>query len=288
MPDILSYRVTCIDPESGKQKQKSFSLKKYTKEKAIELGEEWKAEILGMTVSQMKNGNKTDNKMAKDEPESSGSESEDESSYASIPFRPFALNLPDDKFGCSIMLIGSTRSGKTTMLNHIFNTYFKEYITSVHTNSLQSDIYKEMKKSTIACPMYLPELMKDCYKINKATNNKYKFLHIIDDVVDKKYDKTLMRLFTYWRNSRISGIITAQEISIMNAIQRSNINFIILGRLNSDMAIEKVIKSYLRSHFPKSMNLNDCIKAYKELTSDHRFIVMDCINDDIFLSKVSI
>jgi hypothetical protein len=97
-----------------------------------------------------------------------------------------------------------------------------------------------------------------------------------------------MRLFTYWRNSRISGIITAQEISIMNSIQRSNINFILLGRLNSDMAIEKVIKSYLRSYFPKTMNLNDCIKAYKDLTSDHHFIVMDCINDDIFLSKISI
>jgi hypothetical protein len=284
MSENKSYRVTVVDPESGKQKQKSFSLKKYTKEQAIEMGKEFKAGILGTTVHKMEHN--------MDQPENSGEESDTPVVKAAVkellPFREFSLNLPDNKFGCSIMLIASTRAGKTTMLNHIFETYFKDCITAVHTNSLQSDIYKEMKKHTIACPMYLPQIIKDCYKINKACNNKYRFLHIIDDVVDKKYDKTLMRLFTYWRNSRISGIITAQEISIMNSIQRSNINFILLGRLNSDMAIEKVIKSYLRSYFPKTMNLNDCIKAYKDLTSDHHFIVMDCINDDIFLSKISI
>jgi hypothetical protein len=286
MSENKSYRVTVVDPESGKQKQKSFSLKKYTKEQAIELGKEFKAGILGTTVHKMEHN--------MDQPENSGSESEADTAVVKavakelFPFKEFSLNLPDNKFGCSIMLIASGRAGKTTLLNHIFETYFKDCITAVHTNSLQSDIYKEMKKHTIACPMYLPQIIKDCYKINKACNNKYRFLHIIDDVVDKKYDKTLMRLFTYWRNSRISGIITAQEISIMNSVQRSNISFILLGRLNSDMAIEKVIKSYLRSYFPKTMNLNDCIKSYKEITSDHHFIVMDCINDDIFLSKITI
>jgi hypothetical protein len=291
MPESTTYRVSCIDPKTGKQKHKQFSLKKYTKDEAIKLGDTWKAEMTGEkahTPHTETMGHSARRASVSSE-SSSGSDSDiSPSTTASIPFRNFELNLPDNKFGCSIMMVASTRAGKTTLVNHIYDTYFKDYITCLHTNSIQSDIYKEMKKGTIACPTYIPELIKETARINKGTNNKYKFLHIVDDVVDKKHDPVLMKLFTIYRNSRITGIITAQEISIMNSIQRSNINYTILMRLNSDMAIEKVVKSYLRSYFPKTMTLNDMIKAYKEMTSDHAFIVIDNINDELFRSKLKL
>jgi hypothetical protein len=301
MPESTTYRVSCIDPKTGKQKHKQFSLKKYSKEEAIKLGDAWKNQItnekphtphvpaMGHTTAAPRRGSTSSESSSGSSSSDSSSDSDNMHSTSSIiPFREFALNLPDNKFGCSIMMVASTRAGKTTLVNHIYDTYFKDYITCLHTNSIQSDIYKEMKKGTIACPTYIPELIKDTARINKGTNNKYKFLHIVDDVVDKKHDQTLMKLFTIYRNSRITGIITAQEISIMNSIQRSNINYTILMRLNSDMAIEKVVKSYLRSYFPKTMTLNDMIKAYKELTSDHAFIVIDNINDEIFRSKLKL
>jgi hypothetical protein len=295
MPESTTYRVSCVDPKTGKQKHKQFSLKKYTKEQAVKLGDDWKASILNEKSHTPHTDMSHTSRRASTSSESSSGSSDSDSSSDSdmsnkgttvIPYREFSLKLPDNKFGCSIMMVASTRAGKTTLVNHIYETYFKDYITCLHTNSIQSDIYKEMKKGTIACPTYMPELIKDTAKINKGTNNKYKFLHIVDDVVDKKHDQTLMKLFTIYRNSRITGIITAQEISIMNSIQRSNINYTILMRLNSDMAIEKVVKSYLRSYFPKTMTLNDMIKCYKELTSDHAFIVIDNINDEIFRSKL--
>lgn len=297
MPEFTTYRVSCIDPKTGKQKHKQFSLKKYSTEEAVKLGDAWKASITGEKAHMPHSPEMSHPRRASTSSESSsGSDSGDDSrdsnaihnATAVLPFREFALNLPDNKFGCSIMMVASTRAGKTTLVNHIYDRYFKDYITCLHTNSIQSDIYKEMKKGTIACPTYIPELIKETAKINKGTNNKYKFLHIVDDVVDKKHDPVLMKLFTIYRNSRITGIITAQEISIMNSIQRSNINYTILMRLNSDMAIEKVVKTYLRSYFPKSMTLNDMIKAYKEMTSDHAFIVIDNINDELFRSKLKL
>jgi hypothetical protein len=286
MPESTTYRVSCIDPSTGKQKHKQYSLNKYSKEEAVKLGEDWKAALSGKTPHTPHNT--IEMRHSKEEEDHTGNECNIESTSSLIPFREFSLNLPDNKFGCSIMMVASTRAGKTTLVNHIYEEYFKDYITCLHTNSIQSDIYKEMKKGTIACPTYIPELIKDTAKINKGTNNKYKFLHIVDDVVDKKHDQTLMKLFTIYRNSRITGIITAQEISIMNSIQRSNINYTILMRLNSDMAIEKVVKSYLRSYFTKTMTLNDMIKAYKDLTCDHSFIVIDNINDEIFRSKLKL
>ena len=77
-------------------------------------------------------------------------------------------------------------------------------------------------------------------------------------------------------------------MTIFNSITRSNINFVMLGKLNSDMATEAVIKTYLRSYFPKYMSINDCIREYKRLTADYHYIILDNINNDAFISKVRI
>jgi hypothetical protein len=296
MPLSEQLRVSAVD-EMGKQVFKTFSIKKYTKEGAEKLAAEWKEYMKKRREDDRKRSHKktsTAPDMLLSDSDSDYSSDSDESVKNEIVMpeifkvKDFALNLPDPKFGCSILLCSSTRGGKTTMLNHVYKTYFKEYITCTHTYSPQSDIYKDLKKDTVYCPQYMPELLKDTYKINKATNNKYKFLHIVDDCVSVKNDKRLKDALCIYRNSRISTIITGQNLTIFNSITRSNINFVMLGKLNSDMAIEMVIKSYLRSYFPKFMSLNDCIKEYKRLTTNYHFIILDNINNDAFISKVKI
>ena len=135
--------------------------------------------------------------------------------------------------------------------------------------------------------MFCSELIAETSKINGATDNHYKFLHIVDDVVDKKNNKQLIKLLTIGRNHRLSTIITGQELSIFNAIGRSNINFVCLFKLGSDFAIEKVVKAYLRSSFPSDMGLNDMIKVYKKVTENHGFFVIDNINDLVFVSRLA-
>jgi hypothetical protein len=135
--------------------------------------------------------------------------------------------------------------------------------------------------------MYCPELIDETAKMNKDTKNHYQVCHIIDDIVDKRNSKTLLKLLTIYRNSRISTMITGQELSIFNAIGRSNINFVILMKLNSALAIEKAVKTYLRPYFPPGTRLDEMIRMYQQLTQDHAFIVIDNINGDIFISKLT-
>lgn len=204
-----------------------------------------------------------------------------------IKDKPFNLILPDTKSGgASILILGSTRSGKSTLQNYIFQNYFKQYITAVHTFSPQAHIYDSIKSKTIFCDDYKPELIDATYQINKGTKNHYNFLHIVDDVVGKRQDKTLIKMLTVMRNSNISTIITGQELSIFNNIIRSNINFVFLMYLNSDAAIKKAVESYLRTVFPTSWTMVQCMKAYKELTADHHFILIDNINGQIYRSKI--
>jgi hypothetical protein len=182
--------------------------------------------------------------------------------------------------------MGSTRSGKSTLMNYIYENVFKTYINILHTASVHSAIYKPLLKSCAIASDYHPELLLESYKINKATENEYEFCHIIDDVVDRKNDPQLKKLLTIYRNSRISAIITGQSLTIFNNITRGNINYVFLGYLNSDASVEQVIKSYLISYFPKGMKLEDKIKSYRELTKDHHFIVIDSIHGEVFRTQL--
>ena len=47
--------------------------------------------------------------------------------------------------------------------------------------------------------MYSPRLIQESYTINSKTKNHYDFCFVLDDVVDKKFDKELLKLLTIYR-----------------------------------------------------------------------------------------
>ena len=198
--------------------------------------------------------------------------------------REFALEFPDVKTGgVSIALIGSTRSGKTTFLTHILDKYFSKHIKVLMSNSIHAPIYKEIDEC-IKSPMYSPRIIKEGYEINRKTNNHYPFLYILDDVVDKKHDKELMKTLTIYRNSGISCIISVQSPILLNSTSRGNINFVMLGKMNSDESIEKVVRMYLMSYLPGKIDQK--IRIYKELTEGHHWFVVDNLKGEVFRTKL--
>jgi hypothetical protein len=196
------------------------------------------------------------------------------------------LEVPDGKFGKSFLLCGSTRSGKTTMMNYLYDKYFKKHATIVMSNSLNSDAYDFIKKTAILSDLYHPEILKEMYQINHSTSNHYEFAVILDDLTHIKNDTEYLRLLTIYRNSRISCITSSQGISMFSKTARGNINFVILGRLNSDAEVEKVIKEYCLSYFPKNMTIPEKITYYRCLTQDHYFLVLDQVGGDFFRTKL--
>ena len=207
---------------------------------------------------------------------------------APIPLQNIdTLMFPDPKFGCSFLLLGSTRSGKSTLINYIFDKYFRKHISILMSNSLQSDAYKPLKKHCVQSDMYHTEVLKELYQINHETDNHYQFLTIIDDCSHVRHDKQYQRLLTIYRNSRISAIVSAQALTMFDKNCRSNVNFVFLGRLNSDIAIEGVIKEYLISHFPRNIRMCDKVAMYRQLTEDHHWFVIDNINGGIFRTKLT-
>jgi hypothetical protein len=197
-----------------------------------------------------------------------------------------SLELPDPKFGTSFICCGSTRSGKTTLLNYLFKKHFQHHISVLMSNSLNSDAYDMLKKHCVSGDFYFPEVLKDMYKINHETKNHYEFLAIIDDVPDKREDQEMKRLMTIYRNSRISSIVCAQTATMINKMSRSNINYVLLGRMNSSSEVERNIKDYLTGHLPTNMKMSEKIHWYKQATEHYQWIVLDNINGHMFMTKL--
>ena len=216
---------------------------------------------------------------------------------ASIPkMDPKALGIPIRRLdtieppenGCfSFGLVGSTRSGKTCALLWLWNQYFREHCSVMYTGSSQAEIYKPLAKHTAVSPSFYPEVVKETMTLNMRTKNKYKFLHIFDDMLDGKNSKALAKLLCIGRNNGMSTIISAQELTILNAVGRTNLNYILLFRLNSQMAVEKVVRNYL-THVLPGKNIEEKCKIYTSLTQDHYFFVCDFLANSVFLCKLDL
>jgi len=188
----------------------------------------------------------------------------------------------------SFGLVGSTRSGKTVALLYIWNKWFREsHITLMATGSSQADIYKPLQKSSAISPYFFPEIIKESMLLNQKTSNKYKFLHIFDDMLDGKQTKALSKLLCIGRNNGMSTIISAQELTILNSVGRTNLNYMLCFRLNSQMAVEKVVRNYL-THILPGKNIEEKCKMYVALTQDHYCFVCDFLSNQVFITKIDI
>lgn len=204
--------------------------------------------------------------------------------------KEFSLNIPDpDTGGCSILMIGSGRSGKTTALRHIIDNYFKKHCGVIFSQSAKAEAYKNMKYPLLPLSScFIPELINCGYRINKETKNHYPFLFVLDDVPLARNDKELMKTLTIYRNSGISCIQCVQTPSLVSPTCRSNFTFFMLFHNNSTEQTENTIKFFLRGYFPTTWRMEDKIRWYNEQTSDHHFIFVDNWNGTIQRCRINL
>ena len=195
----------------------------------------------------------------------------------------FEFELPENG-GVSVALIGSTRSGKTTFLKYLLDKHFGKHLKVLMSNSIHAPIYKDIK-DLVKSPLYIPKLVKEGYVINKETKNHYDFLYILDDIVTGKFDKELLKLLAIYRNSNLSAIVSIQSPILLNSATRGNLNYVLLGRMNSEEMIEKTIKMYLTSYL-EGKNMTEKIKNYKEQTEDHHWIVINNLDGSVYRTKL--
>jgi hypothetical protein len=213
-----------------------------------------------------------------------------EQSMVNIPDAPFSIDKPPvESGGCSILLLGSGRAGKTTALKYIIDNYFSKHCGVIYSQSAKAEAYRKMQYPLLPLSScFVPELMNDAYKINRDTKNHYPFLFVLDDVPLAKNDKELLKMLTIYRNSGISGIIGIQSPTLLNPTCRSNFTIVCLFHNNTTEQTEQVIKGWLRGYFPKGWSYEDKIKWFNEQTKDHHMIMINNWTGTICRTKIDL
>lgn len=270
MPTAVRFHVKDLN---GKNHTTQLSLSKYTPEEAEIVGSAWKHSI------------RTGTPFVKPD-----LEKKERPSVVHFETKSLleCVQLSPDGSGTSFLLLGATKSGKSTAMCYIYEKMFKKHITFLMTHSTQANIYKPLKTAIIS-PGYFKQLIDEPMKINKETKNKYDFCFVFDDLaLDGKNSTQMSKLLTIGRNSNCSVIYAGQKLTMLNATGRSNVNYVCCFKQNTDASIIDTVKTYMRSYFPTGMRLNDMVKMYKDLTQDHQFFCIDTINDKVHLCKIEV
>ena len=185
--------------------------------------------------------------------------------------------------GNSIVILGSSKAGKTHVMKAIYDKYFNDVPKKMKLQSIlfsvnaHADVYKSLPNKVHVCNKFDANGMKlinQMKKINMTNDNKFNWLIALDDIIDAKYSTLLNNLILTYRNSNFSSIVSLQYPYLLSKGSRSSINQALFGAFNTDESIESVIKSFLGSKFSEMgfHTMPTQIAIYKKLTADYHFL----------------
>ena len=206
----------------------------------------------------------------------------------SFPSKKFNLELPAEG-GCSIGMIAASRSGKSTLLKYIYHKHFTDRITIMFSQNKHADIYKDMPKKVIVSDTYFPDLLRDAHTINSECDNRFKFCFISDDYIghDIKNDKEITKLLTIYRNANMTSIFSFQGRVLVSAVGRNQLNYILVGKQNTNQEWENILKEILRAYMPEGLTLKEMVRFCIAATANHQFFLLDTLKNECYITKLS-
>lgn len=194
-------------------------------------------------------------------------------------------------------VFGSSKSGKTTFLNHLASKIHKDYdLVILFSSNLHTDNYKFFKDNGLVFDKFNEKIINILHYIQKKTNNKFSFLVFLDDEIDSKFNNVLKALTTTLRNSRFSTVISLQSHLMMNKISRNNLHRTFFLKLNSTEEILELIHKMLYTCIPvpkgytltKHAKIDYITKIFLKSTENYGMMVCDNLDNKIYKYKINI
>jgi DNA replication protein DnaC len=202
------------------------------------------------------------------------------------------FKLPDKNQARTVLVIGRSGSGKTYFLAELFERHLKHIYDyyCLMTPSLINPIYKKFKQ-TAKLAHYNPNFIKHIWTYQKHSNCRHAPLLILDDIDkgDRSKDQDFMnKMFLRFRNLRISTIVSTQFPSLISPAVRENAHLIILGHTGHERIdwVIDMLSPYLSTEYDSQhANKTRIINWYREKTQDHKFIILDNVENKLYYHK---
>ena len=198
------------------------------------------------------------------------------SSYDEFPFHEFYYD--ESSSTATFCLFGASRSGKSTLIQQIWKSFFTKHITVMFLDNPKADAYnwaRKKPKKIVICqglgPMGL--MIIDMARFIQATlPGKFKWCFILDDVLDIRTSKAVNELLMSLRNVGISTILSIQDVKMLSVAQRNNCNNILCGFSNTPARRRVIVEEILGRGFLSE-------GEYSALTKDHGWMCRNCVMD---------
>lgn len=197
----------------------------------------------------------------------------------------------DPDTGSSICIIGQSKSGKSHLLMDIYLKYFmenKKWISTLFCDNPQLSQYKA-KRLKIAKGFNedQQQIIKSQHWLNTKTKNRYRFLNILDDIVEERNSVLLKKLILTFRNSFISSIIVLQYLFLMSKGNRNNINHFFIFKVGSAQISTEIINHILKPYFQQmKIPPNEMSSFFMNMTKDnHSYIYINNQKNQIHFIK---
>lgn len=202
--------------------------------------------------------------------------------------------------GTTIVLYGSSKRGKSTLMMYLYNKYYspkgpsgdegKKYICSLFSGNPQIGVYGRDKNLLVSYGFNTQSekyIQLEQY-VNVKTSNRYRFLNMFDDIIEQKYSRVLNRSILTYRNSNISTIICLQYVYLLSKQNRANVNHSIVFGSNTAEDEKSIIDTLLRPYF-STMGLSDYrsqVGFYRAVTANHGFIYLDNLKNKMTFHRL--
>jgi hypothetical protein len=196
-------------------------------------------------------------------------------SYDEFPWHEFYFDT-NSKTG-TFCLAGASRSGKSTLIEMIWRSYFTKHITVMFLDNPTANAYdwarKYPKRIVITRGFDVcSELVIDLARYIQASSPKFKWLFVMDDVLTIHNSRLVNELLMSLRNVGISTVLSIQDVKMLSVPQRNNCNNILCGYSNTPARRKVILDEIIgRGIFTE--------QQYAQLTRDHGWLCRNCVED---------
>lgn len=268
-----------------------FSTKKHGEEEAKRLLDEWKASI--KEDNKNFNNDKNDPRLVAIEPRLQTfddiNDNLDKISVDEVLKKSYEKNT-----GNVIQIIASSKAGKTFLMLHMLDKLIEmddKLIPIFMIGNRNAPIYGKYEKKYPFFDGINSRLIEALKIVNSYTDKdkRYKFLFIIDDILNMKNMAVINNLTLSYRNSMLSTIMCLQSTSLLFKMARSNATIYFFGQLKSN-EVEQIVKLYLKNIgiFSDIRKRENKERLYINLAVNHNFIVWlpNIDTDKLYITKI--
>jgi hypothetical protein len=176
---------------------------------------------------------------------------------------------PEPESATTTVMLAPSFSGKTTLivneLNKLSDNDLESYTGIVlFTGSISAAPLKRLESRVLEkmniFDTFLPEYVGYMKKTNSMTNNRFRYLTIMDDCLKLKGDAIVDMILTL-RNSGVSTVLSIQYSKLLGPAQRQSIHDYYIINLHLE-DLEYMLTGFVASHFRDRLNEEGDSKAY--------------------------